>query len=176
MRRVQDGDPGAFAVLYERHAGSVFGLAHRILGDRAAAEDVAQDVFVSLWRHRDVYASDRGGARAWLLTITRNRAIDVIRRGARRQEPLGDVHQSREAPERTEDEALRRDEAATLGAALRGLPDEQRTAVELSYFAELTHAEIATRLRVPLGTVKSRVRLGLLKLAAGLEPSFAASN
>ena len=172
MRAVCDGEPAAFALLYERHAGSVFGLANRILRDRAAAEDVTQDVFVRLWRHRDVYAPERGAPRAWLLTIARNRAIDVLRRGGRRHEPLDDAHETREAPERTEDEALRRDEAASLGAALRGLPDEQRTAVELAYFADLTQAEIAAQLRVPLGTVKSRVRLGLRKLAAGLGTSF----
>jgi RNA polymerase sigma-70 factor (ECF subfamily) len=176
MRRIRDGDPAAFGVLYARHAGPVFGLAHRILRDRAAAEDVTQDVFAGLWFRRELYVPERGAPRAWLLTITRNRAIDVLRRSRRRDEPLDQAYDSAEAPERTEAEAFRRDAAASLGAALRGLPDEQRTVVELSYFGELTHAEIAARLSVPLGTVKSRVRLGLRRLAAGLEPSFATSN
>jgi len=176
MRRIRDSESAALGVLYTRHAGTVFGLAHRILRDRAAAEDVTQDVFAGLWCRRDLYVPERGAPRAWLLTITRNRAIDVLRRGSRRHEPLDHACASAEAPERTEDEAFRRDAAATLAAALRGLPDEQRTAVELSYFAELTQPEIAARLSVPLGTVKSRVRLGLRKLAAGLEPSFATTN
>ena len=88
MRRIRDGDPAAFGVLYARHAGTVFGLAHRILRDRAAAEDVTQEVFAGLWCRRDLYAPERGAPRAWLLTITRNRAIDVLRRGRRRHEPL----------------------------------------------------------------------------------------
>ena len=176
MRRVRDGEPAAFGVLYARHAGAVFGLAHRILRDRAAAEDVTQDVFAGLWCRRELYAPERGALRGWLLTITRNRAIDVLRRGSRRHEPLEQAYDCAEAPERTEDEAFRRDAAATLCVALCGLPDEQRTAVELSYFADLTQTEIAARLSVPLGTVKSRVRLGLRKLAARLEPSFAMRN
>jgi RNA polymerase sigma-70 factor (ECF subfamily) len=177
MRGIRDGEAAAFSLLYERHAGSVFGLANRILRDRAAAEDVTQDVFIRLWRHRDAYAPERGAPRTWLLTIARNRAIDVLRRGGRRHEPLDVAHESCEAPERTEDEALRRDEAASISEALRGLPEEQRTAVELVYFADLTQAEIAAQLHVPLGTVKSRVRLGLRKLAAaGLETPFATTG
>jgi RNA polymerase sigma-70 factor (ECF subfamily) len=171
MHRLRDNETAAFAVLYERHAGSVFGLAYRILRDRAAAEDVTQEAFMKLWRHREAYAAERGAPRAWLMTIARNRAIDALRRRAGRHEPLGTELESREAAERTENEALRRDEAATLAAALRGLPDAQRTVVELVYFGELTQAQIAEQLRVPLGTVKSRMRLGLRKLAAGLEPS-----
>jgi RNA polymerase sigma-70 factor, ECF subfamily len=174
MHRLRDNQTAAFAVLYERHVGSVFGLAYRIVRDRAAAEDVTQEAFVQLWRHREAYAPERGAPRAWLMTIARNRALDSLRRRAGRLEPLGNEHELREAAERTEDEALRRDEAATLDAALRRLPEAQRTVVELVYFAELTQAEIAAQLRVPLGTVKSRMRLGLRKLASGLEPSLAA--
>jgi RNA polymerase sigma-70 factor (ECF subfamily) len=176
MRDLRANQTAAFGALYERHAGSVFGLVHRIVRDHAAAEDVTQEAFVQLWRHRQAYAAERGAPRAWLMTIARNRALDSLRRHSGRLEPLDSEHESREAAERPEDEVLRRDEAATLNVALSRLPETQRTVVELVYFGGLTQAEIAGQLRVPLGTIKSRMRLGLLKLAAALEPSAAATG
>ena len=169
MRRLLADDTVAFSAMYDRHARAVYGLAFRILRDRAAAEDVAQEAFVALWRNRSSYAPERGTAASWLLTITRNRAIDAIRRGRGHRHALLDGEHEQEAPDRTDDEALRRVEADTIGVALHTLPDAQRLVVELGYFGGLSHREIATRLQVPLGTVKGRMRLGLGKLAGLLE-------
>jgi RNA polymerase sigma-70 factor (ECF subfamily) len=176
MRDLRENRTAAFGALYERHAGSVFGLVHRIVRDHGAAEDVTQEAFVQFWRHRQAYAAERGAPRAWLMTIARNRALDSLRRHSGRLEPLDSEHESRETADGPEDEALRRDEAATLNVALSRLPEAQRRVVELVYFGGLTQGEIARQLRVPLGTIKSRMRLGLLKLAAGLEPSAAATG
>ena len=168
MRLLCDGDTVAFAAFYDRHSTVAYGLAYRILRDRTAAEDVLQEAFVGLWRGRGTYEPGRGAPRSWLLMITHNRAIDAIRR-RRADQPIEDWHDEREAPERTEDEALRRSEAETIRAALRQLPDGQRRVIDLAYFAGLTQTEIALRLGLPLGTVKSRVRLALGKLAEHIE-------
>ena len=173
MRRLLADDTAAFSAMYDRHAHSVYGLAYRILRDRSAAEDVAQEAFVALWRNRHSYAPERGTAAAWLLAITRNRAIDTIRRGRGHRHAVLEVEHEGEAPERTDAEALRRVEAGTVGAALRTLPDAQRLVLELGYFGGLSHREIALRLNVPLGTVKGRIRLGLDKLAGLLDPPAA---
>jgi RNA polymerase sigma-70 factor (ECF subfamily) len=168
MRRVVADDAGAFSAIYARHAKSAYGLAHRMLRERAAAEDVVQEAFVALWRNRHSYRPELGSPRGWLLTITRNRAIDAIRRGrAHLHAELG-ADRAHEAAGRTDDEALRHLDAIAIGVALRTLPAAQRQALELSYFHGLTHTEIAARLGVPLGTIKSRMRLALRKLAAQL--------
>src|SRR3954468_23952809 len=120
MALLQAGVAAAFVVLYHRHARTVFSLAHRIVGDRAVAEDVTQDAFIGLWQHRHHYAPERGAARTWLLAIARHRAIDLTRRRSRRAEPLDGAHAEREAPERTDEEVLRRSEATALGEAVRG--------------------------------------------------------
>lgn len=175
-RQMRAGDPHAFAALYDRHARTVHGLAYRMLRDHRAAEDVTQDAFLMMWRSREAYSPERGALRTWLLTITRNRTIDVIRRrrDVLHQDP--DFQPEQEAPERTEDEVLRRAESGTVNEALSALPSTQRRVLELAYFGGLTHAEIAAHLQVPLGTVKSRLRLALRKLAGFLEPPAAALN
>ena len=170
MRRLLADDTAAFGLMYDRHASSVYGLAFRVLRDRGAAEDVAQEAFAALWRHRHSYSAERGTAAAWLLTITRNRAIDVIRRGRGHRNDVLDGDHEREALDRTDEEALRRVEADLIGVALRTLPDAQRLVLELGYFDGLSHREIATRLQLPLGTIKGRMRLALQKLATPLEP------
>jgi len=168
MRLIGDDDTGAFGALYDRHARSVYGLAHRMLHERCAAEDVAQEAFIALWRSRHSYRAERGGARTWLLTITRNRAIDAIRRaGAHAYVDLDGIRDP-EAAERTEEAALLRVEAIAIGVSLATLPEAQRRALELSYFDGLTQVEIAAHLGVPVGTVKSRMRLALRKLATEL--------
>ena len=174
MRRVLADDAEAFSAIYDRHAGSVLALAHRMLRERSAAEDVAQEAFVALWRSRHSYRPERGSPGTWLLTITRNRAIDAIRRGRAHLHTELDTELDQEAPERTDEEALRRVEATTVGAALRALSDAQRQALELSYFEGFSQTEIAARLGLPLGTVKSRMRLGLRRLATQLSPQTAA--
>jgi RNA polymerase sigma-70 factor (ECF subfamily) len=168
MRRIQDGDPAAFATFYDRHATAVYGSANRIVRSTAIAEDVTQDAFIAVWRARSDYAPGRGPARSWLLGIAHNRAVDMTRRPSyRRDRPLEPGFE-REAPEQTEREVLRRAEASTVRDAVAGLPAVQREAIEMAYAAGLTQAEIADRLALPLGTVKSRIRLGLLKLRGEL--------
>lgn len=173
MRCLAADDLGAFRAIYDRHAAASHGLAYRMLRERAAAEDVVQEAFIALWRTRHDYRPERGSLRSWLLTITRNRAIDAIRRARHDTRTELVTDREREAPERTDEEALLHLEAADIGIALRTLPDLQRQAVELSYFGGLSQTEIAERLGIPLGTVKSRLRLALRKLATQLEASAA---
>ena len=174
MRSLQEGDVAAFEAIYDRHARAVYGLAYRILRDGPAAEDVTQEAFLAMWRSRHRYAPERGAARSWLLSIAHNRAIDTIRgqRGHRQQALELDYHEL-EAPERTDQQVLERLEAATITHALQGLPPTQRRVLDLAYFGGLTQAEIAAELRLPLGTVKGRIRLALQKLARTLEPATA---
>jgi RNA polymerase sigma-70 factor, ECF subfamily len=173
MRRVVVGDLLAFRAIYDRHAAAAHGLAYRMLRERAAAEDVVQEAFIALWRGRHDYRPERGSLRSWLLTITRNRAIDAIRRTCRDTRTEFVADRDREALERTDEEAMLHLEAVGIGIALQSLPDAQRQAVELSYFGGLSQREIADRLGIPLGTVKGRLRLALNKLAAQLDASAA---
>jgi len=168
MHRIQVGDTAAFAAFYDRHATAVHGFAHQIVHSNAIAEDVTQDAFLSLWRARCRYAGSRGSARTWLLGIARNRAVDMTRSPSYRRDHPFETGFDREAPERTEHEVLRRAEASTVRDALAGLPVVQREVLEMSYAAGLTQTEIADRLALPLGTVKSRIRLGLLRLRGEL--------
>ena len=167
-------DVEALGVVYDRHAAAVLGLARRITGDSALAEDVAQEAFLSFWRNSHLYRADRGSVRAWVLGITRHRAIDALRRrGSRARAEAAEATLVERLPggERTDSAVVRRDEARSARAALDTLPGEQRRAIELSYFGGLSHVEIAGRVGLPLGTVKSRIRLGLEKLREALDPS-----
>jgi len=170
MSLVQSDRSDAFAALYDRHATAVYGLARRIVVSREAAEDVTQETFVGAWRCRQNFTGGRGEVRSWLLAIAHNRAIDSVRKRSRRDDPL-DSGWDREAPERTDVEALRRAQAATIALAVGALPASQREIIELAYDRGLTQIEIATRLALPLGTVKSRARLALGKLRLELEDS-----
>ena len=164
-------DAAAFEVYYDRHGGAAYSLAHRIVGDPQAAEDVTQEAFLSIWRSRARYDPTRGSVRAWTLGIVRNRAIDALRREGGRAPKLDlddDAALEREAaPERAEAEALRRETARQVRGALGALPTEQSQVIELAYFGGFTHSEIARMLEMPLGTVKGRMRLGLEKIRAG---------
>jgi RNA polymerase sigma-70 factor (ECF subfamily) len=166
MRRIAAGDARAFAAVYDRHAAAAFGLARSMLAP-AAAEEVVQECFLALWR-APAYRAERGSLRTFLLTVVRNRAIDVLRADGRRaaapaqQEETADVVSIDEAVERRED-------ARALRTALAVLPEPQREAIALAYLGGLTQLEIATRLGVPVGTVKGRIRLGLRRLRTQLE-------
>jgi RNA polymerase sigma-70 factor (ECF subfamily) len=168
MLRIQRGDTDAFATFYDRHARAVHGLALRIVRSSALAEDVTQDAFVSFWRAREAFTGERGAACSWLLGIARNRAIDVTRRPSHKRDHPLEHDFDGEAPESTELEVLRRAEASAIAEALDALPPVQRQVVELAYTEGLSQAEIATRLVLPLGTVKSRTRLALDKLRTEL--------
>src|SRR3954451_20397403 len=167
MQLVGEGDPRAFELLFDRHGGAAFSLAYRMVGDRVAAEDISQEAFLSIWRSRMRYDSARGSVRTWVLGIVHNRAIDALRRGAsyeRRREQLDVVEERHEAPERTDVEAARREEARSVRSALDTLPAEQRRPIERAYFGGFSHSQIPELLDEPIGTIKGRMRLGLDKL------------
>jgi RNA polymerase sigma-70 factor (ECF subfamily) len=171
MQLVRRADAEAFQVVYERHARAAFSLAYRMCGARPAAEDVVQEAFLSLWRSGARYDRARGSVRTWVLGIVHNRAIDALRRSVvhdRRRASDEGIEERFEAPERTEAEVARRDEAAEIRAALRTLPAEQSRVIELAYYGGFTHMEIATMLDAPVGTVKGRMRLGLEKMRVQL--------
>jgi RNA polymerase sigma-70 factor, ECF subfamily len=178
MRYVAAGDAQAFAVLYERHAGVAFSLAFRMCGRSAIAEEVVQEAFLSLWRSGARYDRARGSVRTWILGIVHNRGIDTLRKGtARERGTVSDegIEERLEAPERTDVEVGRRDEAREIRTALEGLPAEQSHVIELAYYGGFTHSEIASMLDMPIGTVKGRMRLGLQKLRSELDPTEVAS-
>ena len=167
MTLVQAGDPRAFEVLYDRHSGAAFSLAYRMVGNRVTAEDVSQEAFLSIWRSRLRYRSDRGSVRTWVLGIVHHRAIDALRRNLvheRRRATAEGLEERQEAPELTDVEVVRRDEARQVRSAIGTLPSEQSRVVELAYFGGFTHSQIAEMLGAPIGTVKGRMRLGLEKL------------
>jgi RNA polymerase sigma-70 factor, ECF subfamily len=171
MQLVRENDSAAFAVVYERHANAAFSLAFRMCGKRGAAEDVVQEAFLSLWRSATRYDRTRGSVRTWVLGIVHNRAIDALRRSVVRDRgQISDegMEERLEAPERTDQEVSRRDEAREIRAVVEGLPAEQSRVIELAYYGGFTHSEIATMLDAPIGTIKGRMRLGLEKMRTQL--------
>jgi RNA polymerase sigma-70 factor (ECF subfamily) len=175
VARIEARDPDALALLYDRHGARLMGLAHRILGDNGEAEEVVQEVFLFAWRSAASFDASRGSVLAWLLVATRSRSIDRLRarRPAGRTTPRGlDEVSEAAGPEDVEAAVRGRQWEARCREAVRELPDEQRRALELAYFEGLTHQEIAERTATPLGTVKTRVRLGLMKLRERIRPYF----
>jgi RNA polymerase sigma-70 factor, ECF subfamily len=171
MALVVDGDRDAFALLYERHCGAATMLAMRMCPRRVIAEEVVQDAFLACWRGRRLFDRRRGSVRGWMLGIVRNRAIDVLRQSPANQLLDLDAWNEVETSQALELEELdvgRRDSARELLTALYELPPEQSRVITLAYYGGYTHAEIATMLDTPIGTVKGRVRLGLRKMAAGV--------
>lgn len=167
MARVAAGDAEAFEAIYDRHHRPALRLARRIAGQTGAAEEATQDAFISLWRAAERFDPDRADVRGWLLTIVRNRSLDELRRTARhaRHESLpDDAAAGIAAPERTEEEVLAAQEYADARRLMAELPPEQREVIDLAYVAGFTQSEIARRVGVPLGTVKGRTRVALLKL------------
>jgi len=174
MRLVAGGDARAFEIVYERHSTSVFSLAYRICGVRATAEEVAQEAFLAVWRSGARYDARRGSVRSWLLGVVHHRAIDHVRRSTIRDRLVSKAEvdtEAAEAPERTELEVARREEAREMRTLVNALPDPQRRVVELAYFGGFTQEQIAQLLEVPLGTVKGRMRLALEKMRSSLEPT-----
>jgi RNA polymerase sigma-70 factor (ECF subfamily) len=170
LQRVRRGDAHGLTELYDRHARAAFALAQRMTGAEATAEEVVQDGFLAVWRHAAKYDPQRGSVRTWLLGIVRYRALDVLR---------GDrSHRRIVAPGLSFDDVLhvpapdpvleRRDTEREVRRAVAALPRAQAHPIALAYYGGLTQAEIADELRVPLGTIKSRIRMGLGKLAVGM--------
>jgi RNA polymerase sigma-70 factor (ECF subfamily) len=163
----REGNPDAFEVIYDRHCSAAYSLAHRICGAGGAAEDAVQEAFLSVWRGRGRYNAARGEVRSWLLGIVHHSAIDRLRRSGvhdRRRASSEGIEERLEAPERTDTELEQREQVDEVRQALAKLPEEQRIVIELAYFDGLTHTQIATKLEQPVGTIKGRMRLGLLKL------------
>jgi RNA polymerase sigma-70 factor (ECF subfamily) len=154
------------AALYDRYSPVVYSVALRVLGETGAAEDVQQDVFMQLWRNPGAFDSSRGNLGAWLAVITRNRAIDALRK-RRPQDDIEDVVLS-VAPDMAAD-ADRSRVATKVRDLLNGMPAVQRTALEMAYYEGLTHTEIASKTGEPLGTIKTRIRAGLIALRKALE-------
>ncbi len=171
IRMLAGGDARAIDSLYDRYSRHAFGLAYKMLKDRAAAEDVVQDAFLALWRHSRDFDPDRGQVRSWLLRIVRNRAIDRIRgRGAHRE--VSNIDDVVIAVADTAWDHVSADAArCRVREVLASLPPNQRESIELSYFGGLSQVEIATAIRVPLGTIKSRQRIGLKKMRQALTSS-----
>jgi RNA polymerase sigma-70 factor, ECF subfamily len=174
MARVEAGDANALAALYDRLAGRLLGLAQRILGRGGEAEEVLQEVFLYAWRSASSFDPARGNVLTWLLIATRSRSIDRLRarRPASRPEiqSLEDLREAPAGPDDVEATSANREWESICRAAVGSLPEDQRRALELAYFEGLTHQEIAAKTSIPLGTVKTRVRLGLMKLRERMRP------
>jgi RNA polymerase sigma-70 factor (ECF subfamily) len=172
VERVAAGDTEALRELYERFGSLLFGMALRVVGDRQAAEECTQDVFVSVWRGAGRFDPERGSVSTWLIAIARNRAVDLVRRrAARPADPHAEIERRDESPDAAELVAAA-ETSSNVAAALAELPAPQREVILLAYFQGLSHSEIAERLDLPLGTVKGRARLALDRLRA-LAPAFA---
>jgi RNA polymerase sigma-70 factor (ECF subfamily) len=168
--RVAERDAVAFEALYQRFVRSVYGLALRRLRDRSGAEDAVQEAFIAVWRGAATYRPERGSAASWIFAIARNAIVDSIRGSARAQHDVLESVPEPASQEPGPDERAERDWLAfCTHAALAELPERERVPLELAYWHGLSQSEIARRLRLPLGTIKTRTRAGLARLAARLE-------
>ena len=169
---VARGDEDALAELYDRVGRVAYGLALRVLRDERHAEDAVQEAFLQVWRSAATFRAERAKASTWILTLVHRRAVDLVRREERRQaDPLTDDSAAGVAPEETEEAAWLRFERERVQAALKQLPDVQREALELAYYGGFSQSELAERLGVPLGTIKSRMFAGLARLRELLDDS-----
>ena len=173
IKRVADGDQSALTALYDSTSRLVFGLILRVVTDRSIAEEVLLDVYTQVWRQASTYDARRGAPLAWLMTIARTRGIDRLRSGKHEHQnkesldAIGEAAASTASPEADSVMAERR---RLVRSALDTLSAEQREVIELAYYSGLSHSEIALRLGQPLGTVKTRTRLGMMKLRDMLRP------
>jgi len=163
---MRQGDENALAQLYDRYSPLVYSVALRVLGDTGAAEDLLQEVFMQLWRNPGLFDSSRGSLGSWLAVISRNRAIDMLRK----RRPETDVSDVIVAVERDlAGEADRNRIMERVRGLLGGMPSNQRAALEMAYFEGLSHSEISAKTGEPLGTIKTRIRTGLLALRKAFE-------
>jgi len=174
MPRIAAGDGDALALLLDRHSSVVLGVLFRMLGARGEAEEVLQETFLQVWMQADRYEIGRSSPRGWILMLARSRALDRIRRRdsqRRRDEESGEeqVRMSPNSPVGT-DRLEAAERRSQISSALGQLSPDQRSCIELAFFEGLTHTEIADRLAVPLGTIKTRIRAGLQRLRDVLRP------
>lgn len=173
IKRVADGDQSALTLLYDSTSRLVFGLVLRVVTDRSTAEEVLLDVYTQVWRQASTYDAKRGAPLAWIMTIARTRGIDRLRSGKHEHQnkesldAIGEVSATTASPEADTVSSERRQLVRT---ALDSLSVEQREVIELAYYSGLSHSEIALQLGQPLGTVKTRTRLGMMKLRDMLRP------
>ena len=178
LDRIAAGQPDALEELYDRYRTMAYSIALRITNDKALAEDVVQDAFLGVWRNAARYVEGRGSVKTWLLSIVHHRAVDAVRR----RRPTTELPEREQAPPPALTlpdvwpEVAGRLLRLEILAALRTLSDVQREAIELAYFGGLTQQEIAKKTRTPLGTVKSRMRLGLLAMRRALLGAGAATS
>ena len=175
--RLAERDLGAFEALYDRYADLVYSVSLRVVGDAHVAQDVTQDVFLRVWRAPERFDITRGKFVTWLLSVARNRSIDERRSNARRlrHEALPSTTEEEDvipSTDELDDPALMTvltEERRAVRQAMVGLPPEQRLAIQLAYFGGLTQQEVANQLGQPLGTIKTRIRLGMRKMRGALE-------
>lgn len=170
LRQIASKDPRGIELLYDRYGGIAFALAYRLLGERGSAEDVVQEAFLNIWRQGATYDTRRGTVRTWLLTIVHHRAIDHMRSTRSKSSADTVIDDAMPLPGKADtlSEVVQGLEAERIRQAMASLPPEQRQVIDLAYFAGFTHAEIAQRIGIPLGTVKGRMRLALDKLRDSL--------
>ncbi len=164
MERVRTRDVDAFEQLYDGYHRLVFGIALRMTSDATMAEDITQSVFLKLWSAPDAFRD--GNFSAWISRVTRNRVLDLLR--SRANKPAGEIPADLPAELSLDDDVFARIDAERVRAALAALSEEQRTLIELGFFAGATHEEIARRTGIPLGTIKTRIRTGLRRMRESL--------
>jgi len=173
LRRIAGQDRQALAEFYDQTAGTLFSTAVRILGDPHEAEEVVQDAFLQIWGKAATFEAALGAPFYWALSITRNRAIDRLRARQRRVRLADELHEAAAADSPpfapAFQTALSEEDQAAVRSAVNGLPGDQRQAIEMAFFGGMTHAEIAEALHEPLGTIKARIRRGMLKLRDSLQ-------
>jgi RNA polymerase sigma-70 factor, ECF subfamily len=177
LQRIGQGDRGSFEELYDRLAGVLFATAFRVLNNRVAAEDVLQDVFIQIWEKAPLYNPALGKPLAWAITLTRYKAIDRLRSTQRRNRLQDNLQQESKSLEQFDDrnafDAVAAAEMSKLiGEAITKLSKEHRQVIELAFFASMTQTEIAEHLNQPLGTIKARIRRGMMKLRDLISPAL----
>jgi RNA polymerase sigma-70 factor (ECF subfamily) len=175
ISEVSAGNAEALGELYDLYCDRAYRVAIAVCRDEGRAQDAAQDAFLSVWKSAACYRSQSGTVAAWLLTIVRHRAIDLVRRSARQDTPMTSDNWlgACSAPDDVHAAAVKRDDARRLQAALTTLPDAQQEVITLAFYGQLSHTEIAAHLGLPSGTIKGRMRLGLEKLRADLDRDVA---
>lgn len=174
LRRIASQDREALSQFYDQTARPLFAIAWQMLGNAEEAEEVIQDVFVQIWNKAERFDDTKGQAFHWALSITRNRCIDQLRSRQRRSRIMVDLDPEKDLENAVDpshlDAPLPEQELAAIRSSVASLPDDQRQAIEMAFFGGMTHLEIAASLQEPLGTVKARIRRGMLKLRETLEP------